>query len=140
MEQILGSECNEQEKHERVEELLLALKAIGNAKRPVNIQHTLLACAKKSKHANITSSIFDAFRGMPCDSVIRDELVHFLNDKSTDDESRILAYTTLMKCPSANVVNEIIESLETEKSKHVASFIWSHLTNTMESSNPDNEK
>merc|ERR1712168_1046447 len=59
-------DCSGQENHERVEEILLTLKAIGNAKRPASAQSPIIRCAVKSKHSNITMSSFEALRGMPC--------------------------------------------------------------------------
>ena len=59
-------DCSGQENHERVEEILLTLKAIGNAKRPASAQSSIIRCAVKSKHSNITLSSFEALRGMPC--------------------------------------------------------------------------
>lgn len=136
----MGEECEGQDSHERVEELLRALKAIGNARRPINIQDALLKCALKSQHANMTSSIFDAFRGMPCDSLNKDGLIRILNSEENSDESRIHAFITLMKCPSEDVLKYVVLALENEDSNQVASFMWTYLTNLIESSDPVNAK
>lgn len=136
----MGEECEGQDSHERVEELLRALKAIGNARRPINIQDALLKCALKSQHANMTSSIFDAFRGMPCDSLNKDGLIRILNSEESSDESRIHAFITLMKCPSEDVLKYVVLALENEDSNQVASFMWTYLTNLIESSDPVNAK
>lgn len=136
----MGEECEGQDSHERVEELLRALKAIGNARRPINIQDALLKCALKSQHANMTSSIFDAFRGMPCDSLNKDGLIRILNSEENSDESRIHAFITLMKCPSEDVLKYVVLALENEDSKQVASFMWTYLTNLIESNDPVNAK
>lgn len=136
----MGEECEGQDSHERVEELLRALKAIGNARRPINIQDALLKCALKSQHANMTSSIFDAFRGMPCDSLNKDGLIRILNSEENSDESRIHAFITLMKCPSEDVLKYVVLALENEDSNQVASFMWTYLTNLIESSDPGNAK
>ena len=61
----LGTHCEGQESHTRVEEILMALKAVGNAKRPTNLFDTILRCAQKASHANITRAAFDAIRGFP---------------------------------------------------------------------------
>ena len=136
----MGEECEGQDSHERVEELLRALKAIGNARRPINIQDALLKCALKSQHANMTSSIFDAFRGMPCDSLNKDGLIRILNSEENSDESRIHAFITLMNCPSEDVLKYVVLALENEDSNQVASFMWTYLTNLIESSDPVNAK
>ena len=136
----MGEECQGQDSHIRVEEILRALKAIGNARRPINIQDVLLKCALKSKHANMTSSIFDAFRGMPCDSLNKEGLLRILNSEENSDESRIHAFITLMKCPSEDVLEYVVRALENEDNNQVASFMWTYLTNLIESSDPVNAK
>ena len=138
--EILGESCEGQDSHERVEELLRALKAIGNARRPVNIQDTLLKCALKSQHANMTSSVFDAFRGMPCNLLNKDGLIRILDHEENSDESRIHAFITLMKCPSENVLEHVVRALKNENNNQVASFMWTYLTNLLESSDPLNAK
>lgn len=57
-------------------------------------------------------------------------------DESEDSELRLNAYIALMKCPSRNVLSEVRQVLEKEKSNQVGSFVWSHLTNLMETSDP----
>ena len=136
----MGEDCEGQDSYERVEELLRALKAIGNARRPINIQDALLKCALKSQHANMTSSIFDAFRGKPCDSLNKDGLIRILNSEENSNESRIHAFITLMKCPSEDVLKYVVLALENENSNQVASFIWTYLTNLIESNDPVNAK
>ena len=49
---------------------------------------------------------------------------------------RVNICIALMKCPSENITLTLINTLEIESSNQVASFIWSHLTNVMESSDP----
>ena len=53
-----------------------------------------------------------------------------------DAEIRIGAYLNLMECPSQDNLNIIKQTLTIEKASQVGSFIWSHLTNLMESSSP----
>ena len=57
-------------------------------------------------------------------------------DESEDSELRLNAYIALMKCPSQKVLSEVRQVLEKEKSNQVGSFVWSHLTNLMETSDP----
>ena len=51
-------------------------------------------------------------------------------------QTRIAAYLALMKCPSPEVFHSIAEILSHEVSKQVGSFVWTHLTNAMESTEP----
>ncbi len=57
-------------------------------------------------------------------------------NKELDSELRINAYITMMECPSSALLRDIRESLETEEVNQVGSFVWTHLTNLMESSSP----
>ena len=136
LESKLGKNCNEQENHERVEEILMALKAIGNAKRPIRVRSSLIRCGKESQHANITRAAFEAFRGMPCDKTQSDDIMHVVTDELIDSEVRIHAFSALMRCPTEDVLDHVLHALENEQSKQVSSFMWSHLTNIMESSDP----
>lgn len=58
------------------------------------------------------------------------------NDISEDSELRINAYLALMKCPHKNVLMRIKEALRNEKTNQVGSFVWTHLTNLKETSDP----
>lgn len=58
------------------------------------------------------------------------------NDKEEDSELRIAAYLALMQCPSKSILSTFQYALEKEEVNQVGSFIWSHLTNLMESSSP----
>lgn len=53
-----------------------------------------------------------------------------------DSELRIHAYMQLMKCPNPALIEVIHEQLKQEEINQVGSFVWTHLTNLMESSDP----
>lgn len=56
--------------------------------------------------------------------------------KEEDSELRIAAYLAIMECPSESVLNYVKTTLESEEVNQVGSFVWSHLTNLMETSDP----
>ena len=66
----------------------------------------------------------------------RSDLMGVFRDESEDSELRLNAYIALMKCPSQKVLYDVRQVLEKEKSNQVGSFVWSHLTNLMETSDP----
>lgn len=66
----------------------------------------------------------------------RAEALKIFNDKEEDSELRIAAYLALMRCPSESLIVTVRNALEKEEVNQVGSFIWSHLTNLMESSSP----
>jgi len=139
LESKLGNKCEGQKKHDRVEEILMVLKAIGNAKRPMRVRGTLLKCAENAQHANITHSAFRAFEGMPCtDHLFTDELLKFVKNANIDPEKRIFAFRAAMKCPTEYVLEKLVDALEKEPSNQMASYMYTYLSNIMESNNPEN--
>lgn len=53
-----------------------------------------------------------------------------------DAELRINAYLALMQCPSASTLDSVVNMLTNEEVNQVGSFVWTHLTNLRESSDP----
>ena len=53
-----------------------------------------------------------------------------------DSELRIVAYKTLMECPTSEILSRIKATLGKEEVNQVGSYVWSHLTNLMETSDP----
>lgn len=136
LEDKLGRSCSGQENLDRVEEILMAIKAIGNAGRPSRAARTLLACAKTAQHQNITASALEALRRMPCNDEVQTGLHELLENINLDTEKRIQAYIAVMRCPGKETVKRIVLHLEKEQSRQLGSFIWSHLKNINESSDP----
>jgi hypothetical protein len=139
LERTLG-ECENQEDHERVEQILITLKAIGNAKRPVNARDAIIRCATKSIHSNITVSAFDALRAMPCDANTVNQLIRVVGDENLAADKRIYAFQAAIKCPTKDSLERLVQLFNMEKNNQLSSFMWSYLTNTLESSNPDNKE
>lgn len=53
-----------------------------------------------------------------------------------DSEVRIAAYKTLMECPSDDLIKKVKNVLAGEMINQVGSYVWAHLTNLMETSDP----
>lgn len=62
--------------------------------------------------------------------------MRIFTDKEEDSEIRIAAYKTLMECPSEEVLRKVKTTLNNEEVNQVGSYVWSHLTNLMESADP----
>jgi len=138
LEKTLG-DCSGQDSHVRVEEIMMVLKAIGNAKRPINARSALVRCAKSAQHTNITMSAFDALRGMPCDESITGELRYIIEDVNMDADTRIYAFQASMRCPEKKNLERLVNQYNLEKNNQLASFMWSYLTNLIESTDPVNK-
>lgn len=118
----------------------MALKAIGNAGRPSSErgQFLILKCANNQNlPTNMTLTAIKALRRMPCNKATTEELLNiYANHNDVDVEKRIEAYLALLKCPSVDLFQRIVKIQKNEVNKQVGSFVWSHITNAMESTEP----
>ena len=57
-------------------------------------------------------------------------------DAKEDVEVRIAAYLATMQCANRETIQQVRKVLETEEVNQVGSFVWTHLTNLMETSDP----
>merc|ERR1712013_792442 len=132
-------DCSGQENHERVEQILITLKAIGNAKRPASAQSAIIRCAVKSQHSNITMSSFDAVRGMPCGDALG-ELQEVVSNENLGADKRIYAFRAAMKCPTKNNLEFLTHQYNLETNKQLTSYMWTYFTNLLETTNPDDKQ
>lgn len=132
----LGTRCRGKTP-EDFENILITLKAIGNAGRPVAAENVLLKCAL-NPHAPVNMSIaaLEAFRRLPCNEEMTGQILEIYGEYNLDVEIRIAAYLALMKCPSPEVFKRVAEILKNEVNNQVGSFVWSHMTNAMDSTEP----
>ncbi len=128
--------CDNHDDYEKIEEVLMAMKAIGNAGQPVSAVDQLLRCARESVHMNVTTSALEALRHMPCSDNVNNVLHDLHEDIAVDTEKRIQTYLALMRCPTQMTVQRLVKQMKVEKSNQVGSFILSHLKNIKESSDP----
>ena len=132
----LGDKCDA-ETPEELESILITLKAIGNAGLPVKAEEVLFKCAlNPALPMNMSIAALEALRRMPCSDQITKQLLKIYGDYDLDVELRIAAYLALMKCPSPAVFQEVARILKNEVNNQVGSFVWSHMTNAMESTEP----
>ena len=82
----------------------------------------------------IRLAAIDALRRVPCHLGNRDSLLSFYQETKHDSELRIAAYLAIMQCPSAQILDEVKQTLIHENVNQVGSFVWTHLTNLQETS------
>ncbi len=87
----------------------------------------------------IRLAAIDALRRVPCHLDGRDSLLSFYRDTKHDSELRIGAYLAAMQCPSAQLLEEVKQTLINENVNQVGSFVWTHLTNLQETSSPSKQ-
>jgi len=115
-------------------QVMLALKAIGNAGKAYNYD-VLLQCAKESRNsAEVRVAAMQAFRRVSCG--VNRELESLVLDVDEDSEIRINAYISKMKCPTNEFISKIVRLLDEEPSHQVASFVSTHLRALVSSTDP----
>ncbi|KAJ8307373.1 hypothetical protein KUTeg_015457 [Tegillarca granosa] len=117
-----------------MKQIIIALRSIGNAGQAETATSTISSClARNENPTEVVLAAIDAFRRLSCDAD-RSSILAIFNDKTKDSELRIGAYIALMECPSTSFLSRVKQTLETEEANQVGSFIWTHLTNLMETS------
>ena len=132
----LGARC-EGITPEEYENILVTLKAIGNAGRPVRAENVLLKCALNlDAPVNMSIAALESLRRLPCNNEMAENLLSIYGNHDLDVEIRIAAYLAVIKCPSPEVFRRVADILKNEVNNQVGSFVWSHMTNAMESTEP----
>ncbi|XP_069761934.1 apolipophorins-like isoform X2 [Narcine bancroftii] len=136
LESYTQGNCKARESDKR-EKVLLSLKAIGNAGLAAStVISTLNKCVQsKTNLLQVRLAAIHAFRRIPCE-VDRTALVHLYEAVDEDVELRIAAYFMLMKCPSDKLFEKVALTLRKERSSQVGSFVWTHLTQILETNDP----
>ncbi|XP_069127420.1 uncharacterized protein [Argopecten irradians] len=134
LETKIGRNC--QHTDDTYMQVLLSLRAIGNIGLSQRIIPNLSQCFQSVQATmEMRVAAVEAFRRFPCTDD-RSELMRLYKDSSEDSEIRIAAYLEVMKCANSEVIAEVKDTLATEEVNQVGSFVWTHLTNLMETSDP----
>ncbi|XP_051877297.1 apolipophorins-like [Pristis pectinata] len=136
LESYVQGNCKARESEKR-EKVLMSLKAIGNAGLAAGaLIPTLNKCVQsKTNPLQVRLASIYAFRRIPCEAD-RSVLVQLYRTVDEDVELRIAAYYTLMKCPSDQLFEIVGLTLRKERSSQVGSFVWTHLSQLMETNDP----
>lgn len=130
----LGYNCNVNSNI--FKEVLLTLRAIGNIGRSSAVTLNLEPCLTKSEvPMDVRVAAIDAYRRVPC-SADRNNIMQLFLRHTEDSELRIAAYLAVMKCPSDSVLRQVRQALLKEEVNQVGSFVWTHLTNLLETDSP----
>ncbi|XP_056009974.1 uncharacterized protein LOC125679922 [Ostrea edulis] len=134
LEDKIGYGCYVDENNK--DNIILTLRALGNSGYISSATATLNSCiSRKDNPIEVRIAAIETFRRASCEND-RSQALKVFNDKEEDSELRIAAYLALMQCPSKSILSTFQYALEKEEVNQVGSFIWSHLTNLMESSSP----
>jgi hypothetical protein len=119
---------------------VMYIKALGNFGSSVDVNellNTFTKCIKSSGNdVGVEVAVHEALRSFSCDESVNTYLVEFYLQKDRTTESRIKAYESLMNCASESNIDLIVNSLNQDDNQQVGSFVWSHLTALLDSTDP----
>lgn len=70
----------------------------------------------------------------------REILMQVLLDNASSMQKRIAAYLVLMKDPQPTELAQLVDALPREQDKQVKSFVISHITNILSSTEPETQE
>ncbi|GFO07586.1 apolipophorin [Plakobranchus ocellatus] len=116
--------------------ILMTLRAIGNAGHAKRAVPKIISCLTNSANPlEIRVAAVNAFRRMPCDAE-NTALWRIYGNSNEDSELQVTAYLALMRCPTFETLSKMAESLNGDLDEHVGAFVYSHLTNLKQTSDP----
>ncbi|KAI5616809.1 apolipoprotein B-100, partial [Silurus asotus] len=134
MEFMLGDCSGDEDK------TFLTLRVIGvmgkYMERFPSLKSTLVSCMRQQDASvSVQKSAIHAFRLMELDSDVTSALLQQYQDTEAPTQKRIAAYLILMKNP--DVVQKVLKTLKNEKDLQVKSFVVSHITNLLDTEDPN---
>ena len=110
------------------ERILYILKGIGNTHHLASsLAASLTECAAAGRSNRMRVAALQAFSAASCDAVLQKKAIELLADRNEDSELRIEAFLAAIRCPSADLANQIAETVNTETVNQVGGFIASTL-------------
>lgn len=120
-----------------VDDVIITLKAIGNAGRLRSKATELVKCSQGANYLNVSVVAIETIRRLPycpdTSKVLRREV---FGDYGKDPEIRLQAYLALMKYPSEQIVKYVAQVLDEEINTQVGAFVCSHLKQMNDSVEP----
>ncbi|XP_067859873.1 apolipophorins-like [Heptranchias perlo] len=136
LESYVQGNCKARES-EKKEKVLMSLRSVGNAGLAASAMiPSLNECVQsKTNLLEVRLAAIYAFRRIPCEAD-RSVLVQLYQTADEDAEIRIASYYIAMKCPSDQLFETVGLTLRDERSSQVGSFVWTHLSQLMETNDP----
>lgn len=125
---LLGNDCRNGQK-DRNKVIYYALKAIGNAGRPVKMTDVIIDCLKHAIDTKISVAAVQALRKMPLSDRITNVLRTIVIDRNVDTERRIESFLMLMRDPKEADISLSVDMVNDEReAQQIRSFIHSFLS------------
>lgn len=127
---------------EGIEKVVAALQALGNLDQltPAAVTAVNNLLKDKATPERLQVRALDAFRRDPCQTELKQKALEIFSNIQASSQVRIQAYLTLTKCAQQNDVQAVQAVLDAEKSNQVASFVISHIENTLRSASPSRQQ
>lgn len=120
-----------------VDDVIVTLKAIGNAGRLRFKGTELVKCSQGANYLNISVVAIETIRRLPyCPDTWKSLKREVFGDFSNDVEVRLQAYLALMKYPTEQTVRFVVEVLDEEINTQVGAFVSTHLKQMNDSVEP----
>ncbi|XP_029281700.1 apolipoprotein B-100-like [Cottoperca gobio] len=128
------------------ESTFLTLRVIGNmapalASAGPALRSAVIQCVNKpAASLAVQEAAIQVFRLTPIPEEGREILMKVLLDSASPMQKRIAAYLVLMKDPQPTELAQLAAALSEEQDKQVKSFVISHITNILSSTEPDTQE
>jgi len=124
-----------------VDDVIITLKAIGNAGRMRSNGTELVKCSQGANYLNISVVAIETIRRFSyCPDTWKTLKREVFGDFGIDTELRLQAYLALMKYPSEQTVRYVVEVLDDEINTQVGAFVSTHLRQMNDSVEPTHGK
>ncbi|XP_029281472.1 LOW QUALITY PROTEIN: apolipoprotein B-100-like [Cottoperca gobio] len=128
------------------ESTFLTLRVIGNmapalASAGPALRSAVIQCVNEpAASLAVQEAAIQVFRLTPVPEEGREILMQVLLDSASPMQKRIAAYLVLMKDPQPTELAQLVAALPKEQDKQVKSFVISHITNILSSTEPDTQE
>ena len=137
---LLGNDCSTTDPM-KTQQMYYALKAIGNAGRPIRMQDIIKDCVRNAAHLNTSIAAIHALKRMPRSAGIPGFLLEILSDKNIDAEKRMESFLILMERPSQQEILLAVDMVnDPEEARQLRSFIASYLSSMAKHRGPDRKR
>ncbi|KAM4713132.1 apolipoprotein Bb, tandem duplicate 1 [Anableps anableps] len=125
------------------EHTFMTLRVIGNmapAVIPVSpaLRTAVIQCVKEpAASQNVQQAAIQVYRQIPVPDETRDVFMQVLLDNSNPVQERVAAYLIIMKDPQASELTQLTNALSSEVNQQLKSFVTSHITNILSSTEPE---
>ncbi|XP_027140083.1 apolipoprotein B-100 [Larimichthys crocea] len=121
----------------------MTLRVIGNMAAAVGpaLRAAVIQCVNQpAASPAVQQAAIQVYRLTPVPEEAREVLMQVLLDSASPMQKRVAAYLVLMKDPQSTELAQIADALLNEQDKQVKSFVISHITNILSSTEPETQE